>query len=160
MDVRSYRGANIESDHYLVGIKLSARISNAKISTFKKIKRLNVEQLKIEAKASEFKEEIKLSIDQWEGEVIELLWHNCKTTLKEISEEMLGFNERQITLVVEGLPAVNLIESCFIVFTIIFVYLFKLSWREVDHSPPASAEVEKMWICTSTPIRLHGIVLK
>jgi hypothetical protein len=28
------------------------------------------------------------------------------------------------------------------------------------HSPPASAEVKKMWICTSTlPIRLHGVVL-
>jgi hypothetical protein len=31
---------------------------------------------------------------------------------------------------------------------------------EVDHSPPASAEVNKTWIYTSTPpIRLHGIVL-
>jgi hypothetical protein len=27
----------------------------------------------------------------------------------------------------------------------------KRSWREADHSPPAGAEVEKMWICTSTP---------
>jgi hypothetical protein len=32
--------------------------------------------------------------------------------------------------------------------------------READHSPPASAEVKKMWIYTSThPIRLHGVVL-
>jgi hypothetical protein len=23
--------------------------------------------------------------------------------------------------------------------------------HETDHSPPASAEVKKMWICTSTP---------
>jgi hypothetical protein len=29
--------------------------------------------------------------------------------------------------------------------------------REVDHSPPASAEVKKMWIYTSTC--LHGVVL-
>jgi endonuclease/exonuclease/phosphatase family metal-dependent hydrolase len=36
MDVRSYKGANIESDHYPVGIKLRARISNAKTSTLKK----------------------------------------------------------------------------------------------------------------------------
>jgi hypothetical protein len=32
--------------------------------------------------------------------------------------------------------------------------------READHSPPASAEVNKMWIYTSTPpIHLHGVVL-
>jgi hypothetical protein len=35
MDVRSCRGTNIESDHYLVGIKLRARISDAKTSTLK-----------------------------------------------------------------------------------------------------------------------------
>jgi hypothetical protein len=28
--------------------------------------------------------------------------------------------------------------------------------READHSPPASAEVKKMWI--HCPIRLHGVV--
>jgi hypothetical protein len=32
--------------------------------------------------------------------------------------------------------------------------------RGVDHSPPTSAEVKKMWIYASTPIRLHGVVLK
>jgi hypothetical protein len=31
--------------------------------------------------------------------------------------------------------------------------------READHSPPAGAEVKKMWIYTSTPIRLHGVAL-
>jgi hypothetical protein len=31
--------------------------------------------------------------------------------------------------------------------------------REVDHSPPNSAEVKKMWIYTSIPIRLHDVVL-
>jgi hypothetical protein len=96
MDVRSYRGANIESDHYLVGIKLRARISNANTCTFKKMKRINAEQLKLQDKARELKEKIKLSIDECEGEGVELLWQNCKTTLKEISEEVLEFNERQI----------------------------------------------------------------
>jgi hypothetical protein len=31
--------------------------------------------------------------------------------------------------------------------------------REVDHSLPTSAEVKKMWIYTSIPIRLYGVVL-
>jgi hypothetical protein len=60
------------------------------------MKRIYVEQLKIEDKAREFKEKIKLSIDEYEGEGVDLLWQNCKTTLKKISVEVLGFNERQI----------------------------------------------------------------
>jgi hypothetical protein len=31
------------------------------------------------------------------------------------------------------------------------VYALLCSGREPDHSPPASAEVKKMWIYTSTP---------
>jgi hypothetical protein len=57
---------------------------------------MNVERLKIEDKAREFKEKIKLSRDECEGQGVELLWQNCKTRLKEISEEVLGYNERQI----------------------------------------------------------------
>jgi hypothetical protein len=35
----------------------------------------------------------------------------------------------------------------------------KRSGREADHSPSTSAEVNKTWICTSTPPCLHGVVL-
>jgi hypothetical protein len=31
--------------------------------------------------------------------------------------------------------------------------------RQAGHSPPTSAEVKKTWIYTSTPPRLHGVVL-
>jgi hypothetical protein len=32
--------------------------------------------------------------------------------------------------------------------------------READHSPPSSAEVKNAWSYTSTtPVRLHGVVL-
>jgi len=30
---------------------------------------------------------------------------------------------------------------------------------EPDHSPPSNAEVKNAWRCTSTRIRLHGVVL-
>jgi hypothetical protein len=45
--------------------------------------RINVEQLQIGVKAGEFKEKIKLSIEEFEGEGVELLWQNCKATLKK-----------------------------------------------------------------------------
>jgi hypothetical protein len=31
--------------------------------------------------------------------------------------------------------------------------------READYLPPASAEVKKKWVHTSTPHSLHGVVL-
>jgi hypothetical protein len=36
----------------------------------------------------------------------------------------------------------------------------KRSGRDADHSPPSSAEVKSVWSYTSTPIRLHGVVLR
>jgi hypothetical protein len=42
------------------------------------MERINVEQLKIEDKAREFKEKVKLSIDECESEGAELLWENCR----------------------------------------------------------------------------------
>jgi hypothetical protein len=32
----------------------------------------------------------------------------------------------------------------------------KRQGRETDHSPPTSAEIKNIWICTSTTLRLHG----
>jgi hypothetical protein len=41
---------------------------------------------------------------------------------------------------------------CIILFT-------QQSGREADHSPPSSAEVKNAWSYTSTPVRLHDVVL-
>jgi len=35
----------------------------------------------------------------------------------------------------------------------------QLSGREADHSPPSSAEVNAWGYTSTTPIRLHGVVL-
>jgi hypothetical protein len=35
----------------------------------------------------------------------------------------------------------------------------KQPWHEADHSPPSNAKVKNVWRYTSTPPRLHGMVL-
>jgi hypothetical protein len=48
----------------------------------------------------------------------------------------------------------SIYEKNFILFYKIIIVKFpglKRPGREADHSPPASAEVKKMWIYTSTP---------
>ena len=45
MDVRSYKGANINSDHYLVTARLKAQISNVKQVTGIRTSKYNVSKL-------------------------------------------------------------------------------------------------------------------
>ena len=46
LDIRSYRGANIDSDHHLVVSRIRARISNARKTQNTYIKRFNCNKLK------------------------------------------------------------------------------------------------------------------
>jgi hypothetical protein len=48
--------------------------------------------------------------------------------------------------------------SCLVVTGTLFLGI-KRPEREADHSPPSSAKVKNAWSRTSTPIRLHGVVL-
>jgi hypothetical protein len=45
MDVRTFKGANADSDHYLVGAKIRARISNSQKLKAIKRKRYHTSQL-------------------------------------------------------------------------------------------------------------------
>jgi hypothetical protein len=37
--------------------------------------------------------------------------------------------------------------------------VIELPGCEADHLPPSSAELKNAWSYTSTPVRLHGVVL-
>jgi hypothetical protein len=58
MDVRSLRGANIDSDHFLVLLKLRARISNCKKECGIKIKKYSIEKLKDDDITLQYKQKL------------------------------------------------------------------------------------------------------
>lgn len=94
MDTRSYRGANIDSDHFLVGTKIRARISNAKKERGTRQKKYNTNKLKDVAVAERFAEAIKskLSEDQYEDNPEEL-WKRCRGIIETSAQKVLGLSK-------------------------------------------------------------------
>lgn len=94
MDTRSYRGANIDSDHYLVGTKIRSRISNAKKESGTRQQRYDTNRLKDNKIAESYIETIasKLVEDQIHDEDNpEDQWKRCKAIVETTAEKVLGF---------------------------------------------------------------------
>lgn len=64
MEVRTMRGANIDSDHYLVRARITARISKVKAQQQKRQKNLNMEALKNNPTAQNFSEYVEQHLEQ------------------------------------------------------------------------------------------------
>jgi hypothetical protein len=58
MDVRTFRGANIDSDHYLIISKIRSRISNAKKMYGSYARKFNSEKLKSPETSSAYREKL------------------------------------------------------------------------------------------------------
>ncbi|XP_072398042.1 uncharacterized protein [Diabrotica undecimpunctata] len=96
LDCRNYRGANIDSDHYLIAGRIRARISNARNDKTKpKIIKYNVDKLK----CTEVERNFQICLDRKISEhprsevyptELNTNWEFMKTTLKETAEEVLG----------------------------------------------------------------------
>lgn len=98
LDVRSCRGANIESDHFLVGAKIRAGISTAKRQQAIRIKRYNIERLKAEdvRKMYVANLEASLHVPTQQNEVvgIDKRWTRCKQAILQ-TDACLGFDNRK-----------------------------------------------------------------
>ena len=92
MDVRSYRGANVDSDHYLVITRIRAKINKHKYNLNKeKNDRFNIERLKQIETKKEYEEQIKTLSREIEIKAnIEEEWTNLEKIIKQTVQEKIG----------------------------------------------------------------------
>ena len=96
MDVRSYRGANIDSDHYFVIVRLRARTSNVKKVIGIRSSKYNVSKLTTSEVAEKYRQQIEEKLNHitlTEQDNGEKLWQRCETIINSMSEEVLGIME-------------------------------------------------------------------
>ena len=92
LDCRVQRGADANSDHYLVKTRIKLRLSSHK--TNKRVKpRLNVERLNDMQTKTKYNEEVKDRLEKTrkENEDIEDMWERQKNAYIKSAEEVLGF---------------------------------------------------------------------
>jgi hypothetical protein len=100
LDVRTYRGANIDSDHYLGMAKIRARISNFKSMPRKGQVKFNLSKLKVKETNDSFKEEINNKLQNLELnslENVESKWQAIKDILITTADSILGPAEKNNT---------------------------------------------------------------
>ncbi|PSN43121.1 hypothetical protein C0J52_10468 [Blattella germanica] len=92
-NVRTYRGASSDSDHFLVGVKIKQKI--AKITqiknTGKKIKKWNLNKLEESNIKSRYQEKLKIKFESNDNSNnIEEVWSQIKDNILDTTEEILG----------------------------------------------------------------------
>jgi hypothetical protein len=92
IDVRSFRGPNVDSDHYLVGMKLRQTIPHVQRQHTEQNTKWNVIRLKHEETCDKFKNEIALIMtpSQINGDSVEAEWNQIENSVKEVAEKTIG----------------------------------------------------------------------
>jgi len=99
LDLKSCRGADCDSDHYMVKIKYRQRISTiGKLSAQRSIK-YNVENLKEGTNAKEYRnkvEELLQVLPNIEDQHVEVTWKDIKQAICEAADNILGQKPRTV----------------------------------------------------------------
>jgi hypothetical protein len=93
IDVRSFRGPNIDSDHYLVVCKIRARLSNVMKSRSERTMRFNIQRLKADGVAEEYARKLDQRIEEQQQEGvgdINGLWKNIHGAIESTAREVVG----------------------------------------------------------------------
>ena len=93
IDVRSHRGANIDSDHYLVMVKIRQKLSVVNNIRYRRPPRYNLARLKQHDIATQYASSLEAALPE-EGELEEAplgdRWNAVKTAISSAAEEVLG----------------------------------------------------------------------
>ena len=91
--VRSYRGGNMDSDHYLVIARMTARISNIKKMRGERIRKFCTSKLQDDNMTNMYAKRLEERLKQLPcigGETIQEEWDLYKSTIQQVAEEVLG----------------------------------------------------------------------
>ncbi|XP_065080620.1 uncharacterized protein LOC135703351 [Ochlerotatus camptorhynchus] len=97
IDVRTYRGANIDSEHYLVMVKLRPKLSVINNVRYRRPPRYNLERLKQPDVALAYAQNLEAALPE-EGELdvppLENCWSTVKAAITDAAESTIGYVER------------------------------------------------------------------
>ena len=100
-DVRTQRGADINSDHFLVTAKIRLKLKKANHTTSEKPRKFDVSKLKRPETKEEFKLELRNRFDllsnltEEDDNIVETKWTTIKKVYTEAAKEILGYQKKQ-----------------------------------------------------------------
>jgi endonuclease/exonuclease/phosphatase family metal-dependent hydrolase len=96
-DVRAYRGANVDSDHYLVMVKMRPKLSVVNNIRYRRPPRYNLARLKQANVAASYAQSLEAALpeeDELDEAPLEDCWNTVKTAINSVAENVLGHVER------------------------------------------------------------------
>ncbi|XP_058453484.1 craniofacial development protein 2-like [Malaya genurostris] len=100
IDVRTYRGANIDSDHYLVMVKLRPKLSVMNNVRYRRPPRYNLDRLRDTEVATAYARHLEAALLAEEGlndAPLEDCWTRTKAAISNAAESVLGYRRKQQT---------------------------------------------------------------
>jgi hypothetical protein len=90
-DVRTLRGPNCDSDHYLVRTKIRQRISKGEKDTYRRSRKWDVTKLQNPDKKNKYEKNIARKLNEIDSSPdIELEWDNLKTIVNDVAYDDVG----------------------------------------------------------------------
>ncbi|PNF40504.1 hypothetical protein B7P43_G08157 [Cryptotermes secundus] len=97
LDVGTSRGANCDSDHYLVQVKYRCKISCQRSKQYEKCKKFNIDKITESDKREAFQNKIKEINDNRANKEVTVqgIWVDFKIAIITEAERTLGYQEKQ-----------------------------------------------------------------
>jgi endonuclease/exonuclease/phosphatase family metal-dependent hydrolase/ribosomal protein S28E/S33 len=98
LDVRSYRGANCDSDHYLVKATFRCRIATRGQTKSQTAPKFDIEKLKERSIAVAYESALESHLNKnlnLQEMQVEELWSRIKNDIKSVAEEVIGLKSRR-----------------------------------------------------------------